>query len=86
MSLNLDFPEQICKPEPQESQKGAGGAYHLASGLPPSVKKLHSERRAHWSSRKLSERNWLRAGVPLWERSRLEVFISVTILVFAVGL
>lgn len=65
MSLNLDFPKPVCKPEPQESQKETGGIFHFTSGLPPSVKVPHSERIIPWDSGKLSARNQAKAGVPL---------------------
>ena len=38
MSLNLDFPKPLSKPEPQESSKGAVGTHQLVSGLPLHVK------------------------------------------------
>lgn len=66
MSLNLDLPKSVCKPEPQESQRGTGGTLHLTSGFPPSVRSLHRERRIiHWISGKLSARNQAGAGAAL---------------------
>lgn len=62
MNLNLDFPKPICKPEPQGSQKGTGGVCHLTSGLPPSVKRLRSERISHPRSEKPSMRKPLKLG------------------------